>query len=207
MAHHSSNLLSLGFLFAFAHAHSFSYLSLSFYQAAQLTHVLDGQLKELFEDAEKEKALKEVVELTAKEKAKAAETMEKKAVATEMARGLAEKRSADLESKLGKTELRLAEVVSLNTARAEELADLKAALEACENKWYNEGFANTENSVGPIIREARKLAFEEGWLAVLQALGVPEDSPLRDPNQIPFPGPPLPHRTLLVQLTRKSLQA
>ena len=26
-------------------------------------------------------------------------------------------------------------------------------------------------------------------MAVLQALGVPEDSPLRNPNQIPFPGP------------------
>ena len=28
-------------------------------------------------------------------------------------------------------------------------------------------------------------------MATLQALGVPEDSPLRDPNQIPFPSPPL----------------
>ena len=28
-------------------------------------------------------------------------------------------------------------------------------------------------------------------MATLQALGVPEDSPLRDPNQILFPSPPL----------------
>ena len=35
--------------------------------------------------------------------------------------------------------------------------------------------------------EAWKLGFEEGWLATLQALGVPEDSPLRNPGQIPFP--------------------
>ena len=35
------------------------------------------------------------------------------------------------------------------------------------------------------------LAFEEGWLAALQAIGVPEDSPLRNPNQIPFLGPPI----------------
>ena len=33
------------------------------------------------------------------------------------------------------------------------------------------------------------LAFEEGWLATLQAMGVPEDSPLRNPNQILFLGP------------------
>ena len=157
----------------------------------QLTHVLDGWLKELFEDAEKEKALKEVAELTAKEKAKAVEAVEKKAAVAKKARWLVEKRSAKLEAKLGEIELRLAEAVSLNTARAEELADLKVALEACENKWYNEGFADAENSVETVIREARKLAFEEGWLAALQALGVPEDSPLRNPNQIPFPGPSL----------------
>ena len=93
--------------------------------------------------------------------------------------------------KLGKTELKLAEAVSLNTAQAEELANLKVALEACENKWYNEGFTDAENFVEPVIQEAWKLAFEEGWFAALQALGVPEDSPLRDPNQIPFSGPPL----------------
>ena len=31
------------------------------------------------------------------------------------------------------------------------------------------------------------LAFEEGWMAALQALKVPEDSPLMDPSQMPFP--------------------
>ena len=93
--------------------------------------------------------------------------------------------------KLGKTKLKLAKAVSLNTAQAEELANLKVALEACENKWYNEGFADAERFVVPVIQEAWKLAIEEGWFAALQALGVPEDSPLRDPNQIPFSGPPL----------------
>ena len=38
----------------------------------------------------------------------------------------------------------------------------------------------------PVINEARKLAFKEGWLVPLQAVRVLEDSPLRDPNQIPF---------------------
>ena len=48
----------------------------------------------------------------------------------------------------------MAEAQSLNTTLAEELADLKAALEACENKWYNEGFADAENSAEPIVRQA-----------------------------------------------------
>ena len=37
------------------------------------------------------------------------------------------------------------------------------------------------------MAQAWKLGFEAGWFAALQALGVPEDSPLRDPSQIPFP--------------------
>ena len=42
----------------------------------------------------------------------------------------------------------------------------------------------------PVINEAWKLAFKEGWLATLQAIGVPEDSLLKDPNQIPLPSLP-----------------
>ena len=92
-----------------------------------------------------------------------------------------------MEAKFRETELKLAEVESLNTARAEELANLRTALEGCESKWYNEGFADAENSVEPIINEARKLAFKEGWFAALQAVGVPKDSPLKDSNQILLP--------------------
>ena len=88
---------------------------------------------------------------------------------------------------MGETKLKLAEAVSMTTAQAEELANPKTTLKACENKWYNEGFADAENSAKPIIQEARKLVFERGWLAALQALRVPEDSFLRDLGQIPFP--------------------
>ena len=70
------------------------------------------------------------------------------------------------------TKQKLAKAASLNTAREEELADLKATLEACENKWYNEGFANAENSAEPVILEAWKLGFEEGWLVALQDLSL-----------------------------------
>ena len=128
-----------------------------------------------------------MAEATSKERAKAAATAEKKVATSEKARVSAEKRFSDLKAKLGETELKLVEAASLNTARAEELADLKATLEGCESKWYDEGFADVENSMEPVINEARKLAFKEGWLATLQAVGVPKDSPLRDPNQIPLP--------------------
>ena len=71
--------------------------------------------------------------------------------------------------------------------QAKELADLRVALGACEEKWYNEGFANVENSGEPVVTEAHKIGFEAGWFAALQVLGVPEDSLLKDPSQIPFP--------------------
>ena len=156
-----------------------------------MTHILDGWVKELAEDVEHEKALKDVVEAASKERAKIAAIAEKKPVASEKAKALAEKSLADLEAKAGEIELKLAEAESLNSAWAEELADLRAALEGCESKWYNEGFADAENSVEPVISEARKLAFKNGWFVALQAVGVPEDSPLKDPDHIPFPSLPI----------------
>ena len=37
-----------------------------------------------------------------------------------------------------------------------------------------------------VIKEARQLSFQEGWMAALHASGVPEDSHLRNPGRIPF---------------------
>ena len=83
-----------------------------------------------------------------------------------------------MEAKLGDTELKLAQAESLNLAHAEEVANLKVALEVCESKWYDEGFTHAENSVEPIVLQAQAQRFEEGWLAALQAAGVLGDSQL-----------------------------
>ena len=122
-------------------------------------------MKELAEDVEREKALKDVAEAVSKERAKIVATTEKKAAASKKAKVLVEKRLANLEAKVGETELKLAEAENLNSAQAEDLADLRAALEGCESKWYNEGFVDAEDSVEPVISEAQKLAFKEGWFA------------------------------------------
>ena len=148
-------------------------------------------MKEFAEDVEREKDLKDVAKAASKERAKIAAIVDKKAAASEKAKALAEKRFAGLEAKMGETELKLAEADSLNSARTEELVDLRATLKGCESKWYNEGFADAENSVEPVISKARKLAFKEGWFAALQVVGVPEDSPLKDPDHIPFPSLPI----------------
>ena len=41
----------------------------------------------------------------------------------------------------------------------------------------------------PIVHQARTHGFGKGWLAALQTMGVIEDSPLRNPEQIPYPAP------------------
>jgi len=48
-----------------------------------LTHILDERLKELAEDAEREKALKDIAAATVKEKDKVVEAVEKRAQSTE----------------------------------------------------------------------------------------------------------------------------
>ena len=80
--------------------------------------------------------------------------------------------------------MKLAEAISLTTSQAKEITDLRAALKACEQKWYNEGFADAEKSAELVVSQARRLGFEAGWFAALQALGVPEDSL---PDSLPKP--------------------
>ena len=147
---------------------------------------MDCRAKELAEEADREREAQETAVRTTKEKTKAADTAEKKAATAKKNKALVEKKIAKLLAKQNETNVKLAEAISLNTAQTEELVDLKATLEACEEKWYNERFADAENSVEPVVNQARRLVFEARWLAALQTLGVPEDSPLRDPGQIPF---------------------
>ena len=49
---------------------------------------------------------------------------------------------------------------------------------------------DAKNSVKPIVHQAWLHGFGEGWLVALQAMGVAEDSPLRNPKQIPYPTTP-----------------
>ena len=154
-----------------------------------MAHILAGRARDLTEEVDHEKGAWESAAKIAKEKLKVAESAEKKAAAAKKNRALAEKRCAELLAKQNETDVKLVEAISLNTFQAEELTDLRAALEAYEQKWYNKGFADAEKSAEPVVAQVRKLGFEAGWFAALQALGVSEDSPLRDPSQIPFPSP------------------
>ena len=134
-------------------------------------------MKDLSKEVDREKAGREEAVKTAKEKTKIADFAEKRAVAVEKSQALAEKRLTELVSKQNETDLKLAKVVSLNVTLSEEVANLQAALEACENKWYDEGFADAKKDIEPVVMKAQQLSFQEGWMAALHALGVLEDSP------------------------------
>lgn len=73
-------------------------------------------MKELTEDIDQEKALKDVSIATAKEKSQAVEVAKKKAQSLEKARLAAEEKLAEAEDRLGGVKLKLVEVASLNLA-------------------------------------------------------------------------------------------
>jgi len=73
--------------------------------ASQLTHFIDGRLRVATEEAEREKALKDVVEAIAKDQKKVVEVAEKKVQALEKARALEEKGRAELEKSSGEPSL------------------------------------------------------------------------------------------------------
>ena len=59
-----------------------------------------------------------------------------------------------MEAKLGGIELKLADSESLTLAQADEIADLKSALDASEERGYNLSFTNAENFMEPVVHQA-----------------------------------------------------
>ena len=77
---------------------------------------------------------------------------------------MAEGKLVEAEDRLGGVELKFAKVASLNLAQADQIADLKVALEACESKWYDQGFVDAKKSAEPVVHQTLLHGFEEGWL-------------------------------------------
>ncbi|KAL0004888.1 hypothetical protein SO802_012449 [Lithocarpus litseifolius] len=49
------------------------------------------------------------------------------------------------------------------------------------------GFKDAENSAKEIVFQAQKLGFAEGWMATLNAIGLPKTSLFRDVDRISLP--------------------
>lgn len=121
----------------------------------KLAYMMEVKLRDAAEETDKERALKEVAKATVKDKDKVVENAKEWIRVAERAQAFIEQRVEELEVKLGGTELKLSEAESLNSASAKLIAELKAALEADEDKWYNTGFTDAKNSVEPIIYQSR----------------------------------------------------
>lgn len=116
--------------------------------------------------------------------------MKQRATTTEKALKLAEQKASELQGRLGETELKLAETTSILFTWDKEFADLKGGEKAQKQTCYNKGFRDAENSAGPVIFQAQKLDFMEGWMAEVNTIGLPGDSPFRNADRVPLPEDP-----------------
>ena len=94
----------------------------------------------------------------------------------------AKKRVMDLEGKLDDVDVKLAQVESIISDKDKEIADLKVTKAQREDKFYNMGFTDIENSIKPIMFKSHRYGFGEGCISTVNALDLPNDSPIRDPE-------------------------
>ena len=78
----------------------------------------------------------------------------------------------------------LVEIASLLFAWDKELTDLKSIPKARKQAYYNKNFRDAENFVRPVIFQAQKFGFMEGWMAEVDAIGLLRNSPFRSVNQV-----------------------
>jgi len=55
-------------------------------------------------------------------------------------------------------------------------------MKTCKQVFYNMGFKDAENLVGAVVFQAQRFRFLEGWLAAVNAIGLPESSTFKDVN-------------------------
>ena len=151
-----------------------------------MTHILENQLQGVVEEVDKERTFKEVSESTLWEQSTNLAASERRSTETERARVTTKKRVADLEGKLGDAEEKLAHAEGAISAKDKEIATLMIVVVLSQDKFYNMGFVDVENSSEPIMLDSRCYGFEEGLMATVNALGLPEDSPFKHLDQIPL---------------------
>ena len=123
-----------------------------------------------------------MVEANLKEKALGLNVMEWCATTTEKSLELAKQKANEAIGKLDEIELKLTETASVLSTQDKEFADYKGVEKARKQTYYNRGFKDAKNSASPIIFQAQKFGFMEGWMAAVNAIGLLKDSPFRNTN-------------------------
>lgn len=127
-----------------------------------MTYILEGQLKGVVEEADKERALKEVSKSTLREQVADLAATKRRSMEAERACAATDKRVVELEGKLGDAKVKLAQAESIILARHKNITDLKVFVVQSKDKFHNMGFANTKNFSEPIMLESRHYEFGEG---------------------------------------------
>lgn len=93
---------------------------------------------------------------------------------------MAEKTTGQLQTRLDETEVKLTESSSDISAWDEELVNLKEMKKNYEQVLYNMSFRDADNSASLVISQSQNLGFMEVWMAIVNALDLPKNSPFRD---------------------------
>lgn len=120
---------------------------------------MEVRLKDTQEDADKEKALKQVAEADLKDKVLALNVMERRAITAKTALDQAKQKAIDALNKLREAELKLAQIASVLSARDKEFADFKAEEKDQKQHYYNKGFKHTEDLANSVVFQSRKFGF------------------------------------------------
>ena len=116
------------------------------------------------------------------EKAKEVTKAEKKVVVAKGAWDATNRKVGVLEGKLEESDTKLAQALSVVSARDKELEDTRKSIEQAEQKFYDAGFDDTKRSAAVVIKEAKLKGFIEGWMVVFNGISLPLTSPFRDPS-------------------------
>ena len=112
--------------------------------------------------------------------------MERQATSTEKALELVEQKANKAQCKLRETKLKLVKTASILSTPDKEFTDYKGGEKAQKQTYYNRGFRDIENSVGPVIFQAWKFGFMEGWMAIVNAISLLENFSFRSTNRVPL---------------------
>lgn len=108
--------------------------------------------------------------------------MERRAIATEKDRNIANRKVGVLEGKVEELDTNLAQALSVISSRDRELKMARVNLEKAEQKYYDVGFDYTDYSSQVMNFEAQWKGFKDGWMVAVEAINLPLTSPFRDPN-------------------------
>ena len=85
------------------------------------------------------------------------------------------------------SDTKLAQALSLVTAKSAEMKTTKTQHTVVEWKFYDMGFLDAKNLVNNVVREAWLGSFTDGWVATLDLLNVPLNSPYCAMESVHYP--------------------